>query len=169
MSMRPVRPSLVLRLGSVERVLDVDAIATALGIDVASLETRLLACAKIDPNDARTIDRNDGRVDTYPQSIDGGDRGPREEAAVPEPPESVEALASYLAERLADPMGLAWYERVARGVPHDIVSRALAAALDLPPSAVRRSRAAYFTAIVRPHLRAGHGPHSHARTSSRPS
>ena len=64
-----------------------------------------------------------------------------------------ERLASYLADRLADPKSLAFYRRVAVLVPREVVREALVAALDLAPAEVRKSRAAYFTAIVRPHLR----------------
>lgn len=65
----------------------------------------------------------------------------------------VDRLASYLADRLGDAKSLPFYHRVASEAPREVVREALVAALDLAPADVRRSRAAYFTAIVRPHLR----------------
>jgi hypothetical protein len=38
-------------------------------------------------------------------------------------------------------------------VPAEIIRDALVNALDLRPSDIRRSRAAYFTSLVMPHLR----------------
>ena len=71
-----------------------------------------------------------------------------------------ERLAEYLAEQLDDPGSLAFYTLVACRVPRPVIREALIAASTLAPDPVRRSRAADFTAIVRPHL-ARH-PHTHA-------
>jgi hypothetical protein len=71
----------------------------------------------------------------------------------PEPPvDSPERLADYLATRLGDEKSLAFYGLVARSVPREVIGDALSRALDVPRQNVRRSRAALFTAIVRPHL-----------------
>lgn len=64
------------------------------------------------------------------------------------------ALASYLADCLSDRKSFAFYCEVARVVPADDIERALVAALDVPRRDIRRSRAAYFTAIIKPHLAA---------------
>lgn len=65
-------------------------------------------------------------------------------------------LATELASRLADPGSLAWYVIVARSVPWRVIDHALTRALEIRRSELRRSRAAYFAGIVRPHLQA-HG------------
>ncbi len=64
----------------------------------------------------------------------------------------VERIAVHLADRLADWKSLAFFRLVARSVPEQEIHRALRLALDIPRSEVRRSRAAYFTALVRPFL-----------------
>lgn len=61
-------------------------------------------------------------------------------------------LAVELADRLDDWKSLPFYDLVARRVPADLIRDALTRALDVPSSRLRRSRAAYFTALVRPHL-----------------
>jgi hypothetical protein len=75
------------------------------------------------------------------------------------PEDKPERIADYLATRLGDEKSLAFYELVAREVPREVIRDALTRALDVPPSKLRRSRAALFTSIVRPHL--GHGPRHH--------
>lgn len=64
----------------------------------------------------------------------------------------VERIACHLADRLDDTKSLAFYRRVAASIPTEVIRDALARALDLRPASVRRSRAAYFTSLVRPHL-----------------
>ena len=64
----------------------------------------------------------------------------------------VERMACYLTDRLDDPKSLAFYRRVVASLPAEIVRDALTRALDLQPAKVRRSRAAYFTSLVQPHL-----------------
>lgn len=65
-----------------------------------------------------------------------------------------ERLAVYLAERFNDWKSYAFFLSVARRVPREVVLDALGRALDIPRSEVRRSRAAYFTTIIRRHLAA---------------
>jgi hypothetical protein len=69
---------------------------------------------------------------------------------IPRP--QIEKTACYLAERLDDAKSLDFYRRVAASVPTEVIREALARALDLPAANVRRSRAAYFTSLLRPHL-----------------
>jgi hypothetical protein len=64
----------------------------------------------------------------------------------------VDALALLLARTFTDLKSLAWYRLVAAHVSLSTIRDALSRALELEPREVRRSRAAYFTAIVRPHL-----------------
>jgi hypothetical protein len=64
----------------------------------------------------------------------------------------VEKTACYLADRLDDGNSLAFYRLVAEHVPTEVIRDSLTRALDLPAANVRRSRAAYFTSLVRPHL-----------------
>ena len=99
-----------------------------------------------------TNERNGDR-DIYPGRSfrDGGSQG--EGNATCGQPAAVEQTASYLAEKLDDSKSLAFFRRVARVVPAEDIRDALVAALDLRPSDVRRSRAAYFTSLVMPHLR----------------
>ena len=62
-------------------------------------------------------------------------------------------VADYLAARLGDENNPAWYSLVVRTVPREVVQDALRRTLDVRPADIRRSRAALFATIVRPHLR----------------
>lgn len=73
----------------------------------------------------------------------------------------VEERAAYLADVLQDQHSLAWYRQVVARVPESVIRDALARARDLPEESVRRSRAAYFTSLVRPHL----APYAHPPTN----
>lgn len=64
----------------------------------------------------------------------------------------IERTACYLADRLDDGHSLAFYRRVAAVVPAEVVRDSLTRALDVKAANVRRSRAAYFTSLVRPYL-----------------
>jgi len=64
-----------------------------------------------------------------------------------------EQIASYLADKLEDTKSLAFFRRVAELVPAVAIREALVTALDLRPSEIRRSRAAYFTSLIMPDLR----------------
>jgi hypothetical protein len=64
----------------------------------------------------------------------------------------IERTACYLAERLNDGRSLSFYRRVAENVPSDVVRESLVRALDVKAANIRRSRAAYFTSIIRPYL-----------------
>ena len=63
--------------------------------------------------------------------------------------QGVEQTASYLADKLGDAKSVAFFRRVAEVLPAEVIRDAL----DLRPSDIRRSRAAYFTSLVMPHLR----------------
>jgi hypothetical protein len=67
--------------------------------------------------------------------------------------QAAEQTASYLADKLGDRKSLAFFRRVAEVLPPEVIRDALVRALDLRPTDVRRSRAAYFTSIIMPHLR----------------
>jgi hypothetical protein len=64
----------------------------------------------------------------------------------------IENTACYLADRLDDGNSLAFYRLVAEHVATEVIRNSLTRALDLPAANVRRSRAAYFTSLIRPHL-----------------
>lgn len=66
--------------------------------------------------------------------------------------EDVHRMASYLADRLGDAHSLAWYRKVAAGVSASVIHEALTQVLDVPADRIRKSRAAYFTALIRRHL-----------------
>ena len=66
---------------------------------------------------------------------------------------AAEQTANYLADKLGDPKSRAFFRRVAEVLPPEVIRDALVHALDLRPADVRRSRAAYFTSIIMPHLR----------------
>lgn len=61
-------------------------------------------------------------------------------------------VADYLANRLDDEKSLAFYKLVA-SLPREVIRDALMRALDVPARDIRRSRAAIFASLVRPHLR----------------
>lgn len=66
--------------------------------------------------------------------------------------EFIHSLAEYLADRLQDRHSLAWYRLVAATASHAVIQDALSRTLDVPRSRIRKSRAAYFTALIRPHV-----------------
>jgi hypothetical protein len=97
-----------------------------------------------------TNERNGKKIDIQQRSFwDEGSRG----EGIPACGQAIEQAASYLADKLGDTKSLAFFRRVARVVPAEIIRDALVNALDLRPSDIRRSRAAYFTSLVMPHLR----------------
>jgi hypothetical protein len=67
--------------------------------------------------------------------------------------QAAERTASYLADKLGDHKSMAFFRRAAEILPPEVIRDALVKALDLRPADVRRSRAAYFTSLVMPHLR----------------
>jgi hypothetical protein len=67
--------------------------------------------------------------------------------------QAAERTASYLADKLGDAKSIAFFRRAAEALPPEVIRDALVRALDLRPSDVRRSRAAYFTSLIMPHLR----------------
>jgi hypothetical protein len=67
--------------------------------------------------------------------------------------QAAERTASHLADKLGDQKSMAFFRRAAEVLPPEVIRDALVKALDLRPSDVRRSRAAYFTSIIMPHLR----------------
>jgi hypothetical protein len=67
--------------------------------------------------------------------------------------QAAERTASYLADKLSDPKSIAFFRRAAEILPPEVIRDALVKALDLRPADVRRSRAAYFTSLIMPHLR----------------
>ena len=95
-----------------------------------------------------TNERNGKNINLKPRSFrDGGSKG--EGGLRPE----AERTACYLADRLDDGKSLAFYRLVAASVPAEVIREALTRALDLKAANIRRSRAAYFTSLIRPHLR----------------
>lgn len=66
--------------------------------------------------------------------------------------DAVMRIAVHLADRLADWKSLAFFRLVARSVPAQVIQGALTCALDVPAADLRVSRAACFTALVRPYL-----------------
>lgn len=63
-----------------------------------------------------------------------------------------ERLAGYLADRLDDWKSYRFFLSVAARVPREVILDALTRALDVPRRDIRRSRAAYFTSVIRHHL-----------------
>jgi hypothetical protein len=160
-----------LELGSHRRVFEAAELAAALGDD--GLEPALLAilfrgpCPQAVNKGRGTLGggvprpEKNANVDKHSFVRSGRDRGCRGEGRKSE----AEELAQFLADRLQDQKSLALYRRIARAVPADVVRDCLGRALDLPASQVRRSRAAYFTAMCLPYLRLS----EHEQPSSYPS
>jgi hypothetical protein len=66
--------------------------------------------------------------------------------------DNIESVAHHLACALRDDRSLAFFKIVAAVVPREVIRDALTRALDVPAPAVRRSRGAIFTALIRPYL-----------------
>lgn len=75
-----------------------------------------------------------------------------------------ERIASWLASALQDEAHRAFYTTVAAQVPEAVIRDALVRAKDAHN--IRKSRAALFTFIVRPHLRQGRRRRSQSPSSS---
>jgi len=97
-----------------------------------------------------TRERN-GTEDILGQRSFGWDESRREGVSTRE--QLAERTASYLADKLGDHKSMAFFRRAAEALPPEVIRDALMKALDLRPSDVRRSRAAYFTSLIMPHLR----------------
>lgn len=101
-----------------------------------------------DPNE------NDRYINSFSESFPEG----KEEGSGEKPRgghadhDVIHIRAQYLADTLADPSSYAWYRIVAQHVPAGVIDKALAKARDVPASQLRKSRAAYFTALVRRHV-----------------
>jgi len=131
-------------VGSPGLVIRLAAVLYARSSDVGREGTTGLGGA---PRHGETNERNGQNINPETRSFpDGGCKGEGETRR------EIEQTACYLADRLDDGHSLAFYRRVAESVPAEIIRDSLARALDLKTAAVRRSRAAYFTSLVRPHL-----------------
>jgi len=180
----PIDVVITVELGGRRRQITATALASALGKSAASVREgllRLLYQGSLghvpapgddeypqEEGDSRgrslpSVRKRNGdkQIRSYPFGEDGG---PGEETPIAV--DKSERLADYLADVLRDDKSLAFYKLVAAAVPHEVVREALDRALDVPRHQVRRSRAAIFTALVLPHLRAhrrgapGTSPHS---------
>lgn len=149
---------ITLELGTHHREFEAAELAAILELD--DLEPALLGLLFQGPhpqvvNKRRgTLGGGDSRQEnnenvSFVREEEGRERGCRGEGRE----EEARELASFLAERLDDAKSLAFYRRIARIVPSPIIRDCLTRALDLPARDVRRSRAAYFTALCLPHLR----------------
>lgn len=158
--MNPLVPRITLELGGHRRTVLASTLATRLAeTDVHAAVTGLLFGSEPslsdgeargkgsegDPSFPVTNEEKESLSPFVPGEEGKGCRG-REEEANPS------ALAAHLADALDDSHSLAFYQLVARSVPPEAIRDALTRALDLRPQDVRRSRAAYFTALVRPLL-----------------
>jgi hypothetical protein len=98
------------------------------------------------------MNEGNGTADILGQRSFGWDERPRGDG-VSARAQAAERTASYLADKLGDRKSMAFFRRAAEVLPPEVIRDALVKALDLRPSDVRRSRAAYFTSIIMPHLR----------------
>lgn len=78
------------------------------------------------------------------QTVRGREGGPGETQG-----RELELRAMALADALCDPSSLAFFRRVVETVSPELIREALVAALDVPRRELRRSRGAYFTAVLR--------------------
>ena len=102
---------------------------------------------------------NDDELDSFSDSLTpegveaSGGRCRREAKGEGAIDAAVDRIAVDLASAFADEKSLPLYRRVADEVPLRTVRWALGIVLELGPDRIRRSRASYFTALVRPHMR----------------
>lgn len=149
---------ITLELGTRRREFEAQDLAATFGLD--DLEPALLALLFQGPypqlvNKRRgTIGGGASRKEnnenvSFVREEEERERGSRGEGRE----EEARKLASYLADRLRDAKSLALYLRITRALSESLVRDCLSRALDLPAREVKRSRAAYFTALCLPHLR----------------
>ncbi|MFO0590495.1 MAG: hypothetical protein U0441_23335 [Polyangiaceae bacterium] len=156
--LNPLVPRITIELGGHRRTVPASALATRLAeTDVHAAVTDLLFGGQSSLDDGEARGKGSEGVPGFPETneekaslspfVPGEKgRGSRERE------EEASALAAHLADALADSHSLAFYQLVARSLPPEAIQDALTRALDLSPRDVRRSRAAYFTALVRPLL-----------------
>ena len=154
--------AIVLRFGRHERALGVSELEAAL--QVSSLRTQLLALV-FSPENSQAIHEREGgkgveRVRQVPETVNGKKGSFKtvpvreREGGLGEGRETSSEIASaaHLADALGDWSSIAFFRRVVSRVPAEVIREALLAALDVPRQDLRRSRAAYFTAVLRRRL-----------------
>lgn len=147
-------------LGTRRERLDPDALAHALGLDarrvlhvLGRLAFRALPQEEGDVRGrCSSPDRERNDDEQFRPVPFGEDGGPGEETT--DVDRDPERFADYLADLFRDDKSLAFYKLVCRTIPREVVRDALTRALDVPRRDVRRSRAAIFTALILPRLRA---------------
>jgi hypothetical protein len=158
-----------LEFGSRRRVVDVADLAQALGLpgQEAKILSALFTAARPDPVGSPSGEREP--TESFPLSAPEGTNNVNERVDIsssfscPLPgkggePEGnhrgqeAERLAAYVADRLNDWKSHRFFLATARRVPREVILDALARAIDIPQADVRRSRAAYFTAVIRSYV-----------------
>ena len=138
------------------RTVNMAELEAALGVKLRGALLRLLL-APTCPEDIHE-EGGEGEVGAFPrlgtvtvfnkpfqiQTVRGREGGPGETRG-----RAVEFEAMALADALDDLTSLAFFRRIVATVPPEIVREAMVAALDVPRRDLRRSRGAYFTAVLR--------------------
>jgi hypothetical protein len=88
------------------------------------------------------------------------DRGSRGEEVIHTVESAAQRIAEALTTAFTDEKSSRFYRRVAEYVPLTVVRGALRSTFELTPREIWRSRAAYFTACVKPALGASRGNHA---------
>lgn len=160
-------PTLSLRFGTTVYTVSLEAFAKAFSLSLPEVLSKLQTCFGVaefssakcsvpvptHESTNRLIERNvNGRKEIYnPETLEGmkGSRGRKGVWPVDNPDD----LAEYLATRLEDMHSLPFYQLLVRRVSRTILETKLSQALAIPAHKLRRSRAAYFTHLVKPYLR----------------
>jgi hypothetical protein len=140
--------------GGVERTVTPEALASELGLESVRPALLALLLRPLRPSGEptegeRSFVPNVNVENILPENVPERSFSTEHEASS----KRAHALAEQLARELDDRGSLPWFERVATALDEQVVTDALARALQVPEHMIRRSRAAYFTAIVAPLLR----------------
>jgi hypothetical protein len=154
-----LEPRIRLEYGTHARVLTLAELARALGLSGREAHLRSLLLASCYPQAVhgegkptegmrRFLSPRNETIDinSFPDVGEGWGSGGNHGGPSPE------QLANELSDQLSDHHSLPFYRLVAVHVPAEVIRDALLRALEPAPRDIRRSRAAYFTALVRPHL-----------------
>lgn len=170
--MTPTRLDLtiVIEAGSLRRKVPAGALAAVLGVRPRDLRIALLRLLQATSSSHAPLVPSSGeppegvrseaaqrseRTEIYPSERPNVRTGtPR--ARVASLPPAVDACVATLVEQLRDPGGEPALRRLVVTHPRAVLEVALSRTLAVPQERIRRSRAAYFTALVRAHV--SHSP-----------
>lgn len=147
-------PLVTLHLVAEERTVPLCALAAALRLPLPTVRVAVeyLVRAADDAGGERGKGGEGNGTFTFQNKVPERSERSSTSAPAPAPASSIPAntvTAQRLVEALDDPASLPYFERLVREHSAEVLSRALAATLRVPPERLRKSRGAYFVSVLR--------------------